>query len=109
MPRKKQLKVSGHSITHFKVEVKSVKSEHTDDLIDVIHLEIHTDEDIYKYDIRTDERSPDINATKCYIEDSLEKAKRDFLKVEISEYTERFYLFFNVQSIGQTRYTGHRV
>lgn len=109
MPRKKQLKVNGHSITHFSVEVKNIKSEHTDAFIDIIFLEIHADGDTYNYDIRTDERAPDINATRNYIEDSLDKAKENLLKVEISEYKDRSYLFFNVQSIGQTQYTGHRV
>lgn len=109
MPRKKQLNVNGHSIAHFSVEVKSVKSEHTDDFIEVINLEIHVDEDIYRYDIRKDERAPDIHATRDYLEASLERAKRDFLKVEISEYTERFCLFFIVKDIGRTQYTGYRL
>ncbi|KAA8993878.1 hypothetical protein FJU30_26420 [Affinibrenneria salicis] len=103
--KKKKLNVNGHSITYFSAEAKSVKSEHTDEFINVIH----TNEDAYKYDIRADERIPDINVARDYIEASLEKAKQNFLKVEISEYKERFYLFFNVQSIGQIQYTGNRI
>jgi len=109
MPRKKQLKVSGSLIANFSVDVKKVKSENSDGLIDVIHLEIYADGDVYKYDIRKDDRAPDINKTRDYIEASLEKAKEDFLKVEISEFADRFYLFFKVQGIGQTQYTGYRI
>ncbi|TWI72981.1 hypothetical protein LZ24_01392 [Desulfobotulus alkaliphilus] len=109
MPRKKQLKVSGSLITSFSVEVKKVKSDHSDSLIDVIHLDIHADGDVYKYDIRKDERAPDINETRDQIEASLEKARNDFLKVEISEYTERFYLFFKVQGVCNAQYTGYRI
>ncbi|SHF56676.1 hypothetical protein SAMN02745753_02206 [Marinomonas polaris DSM 16579] len=109
MPRKKQLKVSGNSITSFSVQVKQVKSDHGDVLIDIVDLQISTIDGVYKYDIRKDVRAPDIYATRDYIENSLEKAKKEFLKVEISEYTERMYLFFDVKSIGRVQYTGYRV
>lgn len=109
MARKKQLKISGRSIVSFTVQVKNIKSNHADTYIDVIDLEIRTNEDEYKYDIRVDERAPDIHETRDYIEASLNKAKEDCLRIEISEYTERNYLFFKVQSIGQTQYTGYRV
>lgn len=108
MPKKKQLKVSGSEITGFNVKVKKIKSEHADALIDVLLLEIHADGDVYKYGIRKDDRAPDLTSAMNYIEASLEKAKEDFLKVEISEYAERSYLFFKVQGIGQTQYTGNR-
>ncbi|MFM2482182.1 hypothetical protein [Celerinatantimonas sp. YJH-8] len=109
MPRKKQLKVSGSAIVGFSVQVKQVKSEHADALIDIVDLEITTNDDVYRYDIRKDVRAPDIHKTRDYIEDCLIKAQKGFLKVEMSEYKERMYLFFNVQSIGQVQYTGYRV
>lgn len=109
MPRKKQLKVNGSSITEFSVQVKTVKSTFDGSPIDIVDLKISANNDIYSYDIRKDERAPDVHATRDYIENSLNKAKEDFLNVEISEYTERSYLFFNVQKIGQVQYTGYRL
>lgn len=109
MPRKKQLKVNGSSITGFSVKVKTVKSTYDGSPIDIVDLQISTDDGAYSYDIRKDERAPDVHATRDYIESSLNKAKEDFLKVEISEYTDRSYLFFNVQKIGQVQYTGYRL
>lgn len=109
MPRKKQLKVNGSSIGGFDVQVKNVKSDHAEMFIDVVDLEIHANGDAYRYDIRSDDRAPDVHQIRDYIENSLKKARQDFLKVEIAEYKERMYLFFNVQSIGQVQYTGYRV
>jgi len=109
MPKKKKLKVNGSSITVFSVQVKTVKSAHDGSPIEIVDLQISTDDAVYSYDIRKDERAPDVHATRDYIEDSLNKAKKDFLNVEISEYTERSYLFFDVQKIGQVQYTGYRL
>ncbi len=72
---KKQLKVNGSSIVSFAVQVKKIKGEHGDALIDIVDLEINTDDDVYKYDLRKDERAPDVYITRDYINDSLEKAK----------------------------------
>lgn len=109
MPRKKQLKVRGSSIMSFDVQVKKVNSSHADVQIDIVDLEIHTNDGVYKYDIRKDERAPNINQIRDYIEDALKKAQQDFLTVEISEYKERDYLFFEVKSIGRVQYTGYRI
>lgn len=109
MPRKKHIKVSGSSIVDFSVQVKQMKSEDSDILIDIVDLEISTNDDVYRYDIRKDNRAPDIYKTRDYIEDCLKKAQRDLLKVRISEYKERMYLFFNVQNIGEAQYSGWRV
>lgn len=109
MPRKKQLKVNGSEITGFSVQVKQVKSEHADVFINIVDLQISTDDAVYKYDIRKDDRAPDVNATKNYINTTLSKAKKDSLNVGISEYTDRSYLFFDVQKVGQVQYTGYRV
>ncbi|RXE84296.1 hypothetical protein [Pseudoalteromonas sp. A757] len=109
MPNKKQLSVNGNAITDFSVEVKKVKSKHNDSQIDIVDLKIYTDDGEYHYDIRKDDRAPDVYVTRDYIDSSLKKATQDFLKVDISEYTDRFYLFFSVQTIGQVQYTGYRL
>lgn len=109
MPRKKQLKVNASSITDFKVQVKIVESDFDDSLIEIVDLQISTNDGLYSYDIRKDGRAPDVYATRDYIENSLNKAKEDFLKVEISEYPERDYLFFEVKKIGRVQYTGYRI
>lgn len=100
MPRKKQLKVSGSDILDFSVQIKS---EHE------VDLKITTNDDVYIYDIRKDTREPDINKIKDHIENSLSEVKNDFLRVEISEYPERSYLFFIVQGKNQVQYTGYRL
>lgn len=109
MPRKKQLKVKGGEILGFSVEIVSAKSNHSDALIDIIDLKIKTTDGDFCYQINTDDRAPDLLKIKQHVEGSLQKAKNDYLKVEISEYTDRFYLFFDVQGIGQQQYTGRRV
>ncbi|MFY9260127.1 MAG: hypothetical protein WAO71_06395 [Gallionella sp.] len=109
MPRKKQLKAKGSEILSFSVEVSSVKSQHSDAMIDIVDLKIQTNEGEFCYQINSDDRAPDLLKIRHHIDGSLQKAKSDYLKVEISEYTDRFYLFFNVQDIGQQQYTGRRI
>lgn len=110
MPRKKQLKTRGSLISAFNVQIKQVESSFTDSMIDIVDLEVTTSDGVsYKYDIRQDEREPDLVNIKKHIEDCLQKARQEFLNVEISEYKERSYLFFKVQSIGQAQYTGFRI
>jgi hypothetical protein len=75
MPRKKQLKVNGSAITEFSVKVETVESTYDGSPIDIVDLRIFTGDDVYRYDIRKDERAPDVNATRDYIEDSLKKLK----------------------------------
>lgn len=108
MPRKKQLKVNGSEITKWTVEIKEVKSAHDDSLVKRIFLEIKTIDESYKYEIWNDERFRELEFIGNHIENALNRAKIEFLKVEISEYTERWYLFFEVQSIGQHQYSGIR-
>ena len=109
MPRKKKLKTNGSSILSFSIKVSSVKSKHVDTMINIVDLQITTNDGDFSYEICSDTRAPDLNQIKSHIEESLLKAKSDFLNVEISEYPERNYLFFNVQKIGQQQYTGLRV
>lgn len=109
MPRKKRLKTNGNSIESFAVTESKVKSSHSDKDIDVVLLGVHTNYGEYNYQICSDTRAPDLNQIKTHIESSLQRAKEEFLNVEISEYSERDYLFFEVQGIGQQQYTGRRV
>ena len=108
MPRKKKLKTNGSSILGFSANILSIKSPHADTMIDIVELKISTNDGNYSYEICADTRAPDLNQIKKHVEESLLKAKSDFLNVEISEYPERNYLFFDVQSIGQQQYTGLR-
>ncbi|MCK2087373.1 hypothetical protein MXC99_04170 [Thauera aromatica] len=109
MPKKKMLKTNGNSIQSFKVSESKIKSTHSDANIDVILLHVSINDDEYSYQIRRDTRAPDLNQIKTHIESSLQRAKEEFLDIEISEYSERNYLFFIVQSIGQQQYTGRRI
>lgn len=109
MPRKKKLKTNGNSIESYEVVGSKVKSSHSDADIDVVLLRVSTSDGEFRYQICRDTRAPDINQIKTHIESSLQRAKEEFLNVEISEYSERDYLFFEVQSIGTEQYTGRRV
>jgi hypothetical protein len=109
MPRKKKLKTNGNAIERFEVAVSKVKSNHSNADVNVALLRVTTSDGEYNYEICSDTRAPDLNKIKTHIESSLQRAKEEFLKVEISEYSERNYLFFEVQSIGQQQYTGRRV
>ncbi|MDP3877097.1 MAG: hypothetical protein Q8Q50_08955 [Methylobacter sp.] len=109
MPRKKKLKTNGNSIQSFEVAESKIKSNHSDANIDVVLLRVSTSDGEYSYQIHRDARAPDLSQIKTHIENSLQRAKEEFLNVEISEYSERDYLFFKVQSIGQQQYTGRRV
>lgn len=109
MPKKKKLKTNGSSIESFEVSVSKIKSNHSDTKIDAVLLRVSTVDGEYIYQIHSDIRTPDLSQIKNHIENSLQRAKEEFLNVEISEYFERDYLFFNVQSIGQQQYTGRRI
>lgn len=110
MPGKKKLKTNGNSIESFEVAESKIKSNHSDtNIIDIILLRVSTGDGEYSYQIHRDTRAPDLSQIKNHIESSLQRAKEEFLNVEISEYSERYYLIFDVQSIGQQQYTGRRV
>lgn len=108
MPRKKQLKCSGGSITNFDVSIERIKSEHTPATIDVIKLTIEVGDDAYAYRIHKDERFPDLSAAKDDIDSALLLAQKEYLKVEISEDAERSYLRFQVQGQSMRQFTGIR-
>ena len=109
MPRKKQLKINGSLINSHQVIIGKTKSENSKSEIEVVFLNIATNDGEYKYRINNDERAPDLNQIKNHIDTSLTRAKKEYLKVEISEYHERYYLFFEVQSIGRQQYSGSRI
>lgn len=109
MPRKKKLKTNGNLIKRFQVAENKIKSNHSGADIDVVLLQVSTGDGEYSYQIHRDTRAPDLSQIKKHIESSLQRAKEEFLNVEISEYSERDYLFFYIQSIGQQQYTGRRV
>jgi hypothetical protein len=109
MPRKKKLKTNGNSIVSFEVAERKIKSNHSDTNIDVVLLRVSTGDGEFSYQIHRDTRAPDLSQIKNHVESSLQRAKEEFLNVEISEYSERDYLFFDVQSIGRQQYTGRRV
>jgi hypothetical protein len=108
MPRKK-LRTNGSSICSHVVSIKKVKSMPLEDLVEVVDLRVTTTDGNFNYEIRKDVRFPDLNFVKDQIDTLLQKAKSEFLNVEMSEDSKRFYLSFNVQKIGQFRYTGHRI
>jgi hypothetical protein len=110
MPRRKKLKVKGSAILDFSADIKSVKSKHVHDaMVEILDVRVHTSDGEFAYEIYSDDRAPDLGAIKNHIESSIAEAKKNFLTVEVSEYAERDYLFFDVQSIGQKQYSGHRV
>ena len=109
MPRKKQLKTNGSLINSHQVVIGKIKSEHLNSEIEVVLLNIITNDGEYKYRINKDERAPDLNQIRDHIDTSLTRAKKEYLKVDISEYHERYYLFFEIQSIGRQQYSGSRI
>lgn len=109
MTRKKKLKVNGRSIIRYIVKVKTVKSKHTDDMIEIVFLSITTDEGIFEYEIYPDTRHPSVISIRDHIESLLNRAIQDYLNVEITEYKERTYLFLTVQKNPQEQYTGIRI
>ena len=105
-----KLKTNGNKITSFSVNIMNVESGHEKGyFFDIIILEIITDKGVFKYKIHSDDRFPDLLQIKTHIDTSLQQAIQNYYNVEISEYTERDYLFFDVQSIGQNQYTGRRI
>ena len=104
---KKKLKTNGFNISEYKISVVpyTVKSGET---YERLSLEVVAEKNTYAYDIHQDTCYPDIQTIKQHLETSLAKAVEEYLKVEISEYTERFYLIVEFQSIGRKQYTGRR-
>ncbi|HDY7846077.1 TPA: hypothetical protein RQK40_004227 [Vibrio vulnificus] len=108
MARKKQLKVNGSSIGNFSIEHVQVKHSFLNEIVDRVSLKIEAEGQYYEYEFSSDIRHPDLQKISHHLRSSIEAAQRDCLNVDISEYSDRNYLFFNVQKIGQEQYTGVR-
>jgi len=109
MPRRKKLNTNGSTILSFSVNVENVQSKHVDTKLKIIALRIGTNDGEFIYKIHSDTRVQNLTKAKEHIKSSIQKAKTDFLNIEISEYIERNYLFFEVQNIGGQQYSGFRV
>ncbi|MGJ4253839.1 hypothetical protein ACP72I_29205, partial [Klebsiella pneumoniae] len=48
---------------------------------------------LHQYRIAPDTRHPDINLIKAHLDEGFQQAKSEGLKVEISDYKERLYLY----------------
>ncbi|MFC4621783.1 hypothetical protein ACFO3A_06090 [Comamonas nitrativorans] len=101
----KKLKANGSRISSYQVSVIPYTVE-SGETYQKISLVVVAESIKYTYDIHQDTRHPDIQNIKKHLETSLAKAVEEYLNVEISEYTERFYLFVDFQGIGQEQYTG---
>ncbi len=103
----KKLKTNGSRISSYQVSVTPYPAE-SGETYNKISLVVVAESIKYTYDIHQDTCYPDIQTIKQHLETSLAKAVEEYLKVEISEYTERFYLIVEFQSIGRKQYTGRR-
>ncbi|MDO6583623.1 hypothetical protein Q4491_19970 [Photobacterium sp. 2_MG-2023] len=108
MARKKQLKVNGNSIEKFSVDHVQVKHSFLDEIVDRVSLKVEAEGQYYEYEFSSDTRHPDLQKISYHLRSSIETAQREYLNVDISEYSDRNYLLFNVQKIGQEQYTGVR-
>ena len=110
MPRKK-LKTNGSNITSFHTEIVTRPHKFMDNVsYNAVLLKVTTsDGNTFTYEITKDDRQPDLNVTQEYLNKTLSQAQRDFLNVEMTEYTERNYLFYKVQNHEQIQYSGERV
>ncbi|HGS4438292.1 TPA: hypothetical protein ACMD15_003629 [Vibrio cholerae] len=110
MPRKK-LKTNGSNLTSFSTEIVTRPHKFMDNVsYKAVLLTVTTsDGNTFTYEISADNRQPDLNVTKEYLNKTLSQAKRDSLNVEMTEYTERYYLFYEVQKYEQIQYSGERV
>lgn len=106
MARRKQLKVNGHEIEGVRTQVVAEKDTTTGLDIRVLRLDIESGGDTYSYEIR--EHGVDIHAVLDHVKKSLERARRDFLNVEIKEDKSSNRLTFNVQKTGLEIYRGWR-
>lgn len=62
-----------------------------------VNVEIHTENNKpYHYSLFTDTRHPDLNAIKEHFEQGLEEAKSKCKKIEVSDYSERSYVFITL-------------
>jgi hypothetical protein len=109
MGRKKQLNVTGSHITNYNLEVKSFNENGFQ--FQRLYLIIEVDgQEFYSYEICEDTRFT-IEYLRNKIPEELNFAIVNFNRVEISEYTERDYLFFHVhhKDFRQMQVTGRRL
>lgn len=98
----KNLKTSGSKIESYKVDKITEKRNEVD--VDVVHLTVVSEGRTYMYRVCSDERAPDLDATKKRLEEELENSKENYEKFEVKKYKEREYLFIN-----GTQYTGRQL
>ena len=109
MGRKKQLNVTGSHITNYNLEVKDFNENGMQ--FQRLYLNIEVDrQELYSYEICEDTRFSIVYLINKIAEE-LNFAIENFNKVTISEYPERFYLFFQVHHNGfsQMQVTGRRL
>lgn len=107
MPKKK-LNVTGRQIESYDLQVKDFNENGIK--FQRIYLSIRIDNETYKYEICEDTRFT-IGYLKDKIPEELDYAIEHFNRVEIGEYTDRDYLFFEVhhKDFRQMQVTGRRL
>ncbi|WP_274056225.1 hypothetical protein, partial [Escherichia coli] len=63
---------------------------------------------LHQYRIAPDTRHPDINLIKAHLDEGFQQAKSEGLKVEISDYKERLYLYIRTPGNNLMQYSGCR-
>lgn len=106
---RRQLNVSGSKITKIQASIQSKLNVDRKVQVDYVKLDIEAEGDVWEYDIRSDDRAPDLNQIVSELTNALTQAQTDFSKVEIKEYKERFYLFVDVQDHLDKQYTGEKI
>jgi len=91
---KKKLNVTGSQIKSYDLQVKDFNQNNIQ--FQRIYLSIHVDNGVYNYEICEDARFT-IDYLKVKIPEELNYAIENFNRVEISEYPERSYLYFEVR------------
>jgi hypothetical protein len=104
---RKKLKARGNEISSYQVDIVPFAVENEKQYYK-IDLQIVWESARYRYDIHQDQRHPDLAVIKEYLEQSFARASQELLKVEITEYKERDYIFIEFQNIAQHQYTGRR-
>lgn len=105
----KKLKSNGKSIDEYQVTIEKFTDSQKNEEHERIALSIKAEGFYYNYKIYKDTREPDILFIINTLENNIKRAITEYLNIEISEYTDRQYLFIKFQDIGQTQYTGNRV
>lgn len=83
-----------------KSEVKKSIKKLNDYEFEVIHLMVETDI-IYKFEISSDERHPNIDLIKTHLDELLKDCTENYKSLSVEKYKERNYLFIN-----KNQYTG---